>query len=82
MSIADQIREHVVTHYIAPARQKGESTVSVRAGDVHSEMGFKNRLPNVCSALGSDKFETFASVKRVSLEGPSQGSNAVYTFRL
>lgn len=73
MPIADDIRAYVIKEYIAPARANGQPNVAVRAGDVHKEMGFKNRLPNVCSALGSDKFCQVAQVKRLSIEGPSQG---------
>jgi hypothetical protein len=45
-------------------------------------MGLNNRLPRVCSALGTTTFERFASVERVGIEGPTNGANAVFTFRL
>src|SRR4051812_1402258 len=48
MSHADDVREHCRAHYLEPARARGESTVSIRAGDVHSALGYKNRLPLVC----------------------------------
>ena len=82
MSVADEIRRHVIQEYIAPARVKRQLTVAVRAGTVHKDMGFKNRLPSVCSALGSDRFLQAARVERLSIEGPSSGSNAVFTFRV
>jgi 5-methylcytosine-specific restriction protein B len=40
MSFADDVREHCRIHYVEPARARGESTVEIRAGDVHSALGY------------------------------------------
>lgn len=53
MGLADEIREYVLVNYIEPARRWGESTVTVRAGDVHKAMGSKDRMPAVAGALGA-----------------------------
>ncbi len=82
MTHADKVREHCKTQLIDPARARGEATVSIRAGDVHSALGFKNRLPLVCSALGTVTFERGAKVERIGIEGPTNGANAVFRFRL
>jgi hypothetical protein len=34
----------------------------------------------VCAALGAKKFEAIAGVERVSLTGPTNGANAIFTF--
>ena len=60
MTHADRVREYCKAHLIQPARARGDTTVSIRAGDVHAALGFKNRLPLVCSALGATVFEQFA----------------------
>jgi len=82
MRTADTIREHVIRAHIMPARARGDSTVTIIAGDIHSEMNLKRRLPAVCCALGSVKFEELAEVERMSLEGPILGSSTTFTFKL
>jgi 5-methylcytosine-specific restriction protein B len=82
MTHADRVRVYCRDHFIEPARSRGETTVSIRAGDIHSALGLKNRLPLVCSALGANIFEKLAGVERIGIDGPTNGANAVFTFRL
>jgi len=82
MNQADRVRAYCKSGIIEPARARGDETVSIRAGDVHSALGFKNRLPLVCSALGTTIFEESARVERIGIKGPMNGANAVFTFRL
>lgn len=82
MTHADRVREYCKAQLIDPARARGQTTVSIRAGDVHSALGFKNRMPLVCSALGTIAFEEVAKVERVGIDGPTNGANAVFRFRL
>ncbi len=79
---ADQIRDFVNHNYIIPARQQGQGEISVRAGDVHRDMQLVQRLPAVCSALGSNRFEQEYNVSRIRIEGPTNGANAVFTYRV
>ena len=46
-TLPDRIRQHVLIHHIAPARDAGENVVSVRAGDVGREMAFRGCRPYV-----------------------------------
>jgi hypothetical protein len=82
MSHADDVRKYCLDNLVEPARRRGEKELTVRAGDVHTAMGYKNRMPLVCAALGAKKFEASAGVERVSLTGPTNGANAMFTFRL
>lgn len=82
MGLADEIREYVLVNYVEPARRQGESTVTVRAGDVHKAMGLKDRMPSVASALGATKFEQYANVQLIRREGPHQGANLHLTFEV
>lgn len=82
MTHADRVRQYCRVHLIEPARARGDTTVSIRAGDIHAALGFKNRLPLVCSALGTKLFEKLARVERIGLTGPTNGANALFTFRL
>jgi len=81
-SDADEIRQFVLKNYILPARKRGAKTVTVNAGDVHNQMGFVNRLPNVCQALGKEKFQKLANVEKPVRKGPPQGSTTCFTYEL
>ena len=81
-SQADKIREYCRDTRIIPARARGEKTVAIRAGDICNELHLQNRTPNVCSSLQSLKFEKFANVKRISIEGPGMGTNCIMTFKV
>jgi hypothetical protein len=82
MSQADRIRAHVYENNIAPARRNGDESVTIRAGDIHAEMGLANAMPAVCSALRSSKFEDMAGVTALSVTGPQFGANVFFTFAL
>lgn len=81
-TVSDSVREFCRQRYVEPARKRGDLVVGIRAGDVHAEMQFAQRLPLVCSALGSDRFEGLAKVKRVAIEGPLNGSSTLFVYRL
>ncbi|MHB8996166.1 MAG: hypothetical protein ACYC63_13045 [Armatimonadota bacterium] len=78
--LSDRIRSYVNEAYLAPARDRGEASVTIRAGDVHAEMGLSARLPAVCAAIGSDVFEREYRVHRTSVEGPLNEANCLLTF--
>jgi hypothetical protein len=80
MSQADQARNYCKTYYIDPARKRGDYAVTIRAGDVHKALKFQNRFPLVCSALGSKIFEESFNLKRISVDGPLNGANTLFTF--
>ncbi|MCA0303876.1 MAG: AAA family ATPase [Proteobacteria bacterium] len=82
---ADRIREHLIEKYIEPARQRGDESVLIRAGDVHRELGLSNQLPNVCQAIEGDKLRKAAGLGAPEVvSGPpsGRGSNMVYRFTL
>lgn len=81
-NISDRVRKHCNDTIIIPARKDGKSTVKIRAGDIQKEMNIINRMPIICGALQTIKFEKFANVKRISIEGPGAGMNCVMTFKI
>ena len=82
MSQADDIRQFVRENLIEPARAHGDSSISIRAGDVHKAMELRNALPAVCSAIGSDKFLDEAAVLLVAREGPQNSTSTTFKFEL
>ena len=77
-----KIREFAKTHYVQPARQHGKQELTIRAGDVHRDMKFTNRLPLVCSALQAKAFETLSRVRLSEQLGPHAGSNRTLKFEI
>lgn len=81
MSHADDVREYVGQKYVEPARERGESEFEVVAGDVHRALGYSNRYPLVCSALGSQKSEDAYRLRRIAVEGPLNGVTTRFRFQ-
>ncbi len=82
MSYSDNVRHYCKVTYIDPAREQGEKIVKIRSGDVHKALHYKNRYPLICSAIGSNRFEELCNVKRISVDGPLNGVNTLFTFKL
>jgi 5-methylcytosine-specific restriction protein B len=82
MSFSDDVRNYCKVNYVDSARKKGERTVTIISGDVHSALHFSNKYPLVCSALGSDKFNNLCHLKRLSVEGPLNGVSTIFVFEL
>jgi hypothetical protein len=79
---SDDIRQFVRDQYVAPARAAGKSEIVVRAGDVHAAMKLTSQMPHLVSAIGANKFEPYARVKRLRRDGPQNGANLFFTFRV
>jgi hypothetical protein len=79
--LASAIREHVSRSYVRRARQQGMNRFTIRAGDVHKEMGFRdNRIPTVCSALKTRKFLEQNHLQLVDQSGPGSGQSPTVTY--
>jgi 5-methylcytosine-specific restriction enzyme B len=82
MSLSDDVRNYCNKMYVDPARKSGEKTITIRSGDIHNALNYRNRYPLVCSALGSNIFEDTSKVRRLSIEGPLNGSSTEFTFEI
>ena len=84
MTVADAIREHVLEHYVEPARRRRESAVTVVAGDIHRDLALVDRVPSVCSALRSKKFLKDNELDLIKEDGPrsKQSTTTTFTYRL
>ena len=79
---ADQIRYFVIEKYISAARSQGLKVIRLKAGNVHKDMNFFNRMPAVCQVLDGKKFFEMAHVSLLNRQGPNAGSNVFWTFEL
>jgi hypothetical protein len=77
---AQVIRQYIRSQYLEPARKRRETLVSVRAGDIHRELGLRNRVPNVCQVMESRLLEKEAGVKISSKQGPPSGRGTTLTI--
>jgi hypothetical protein len=78
---------HVQNRYIEPARRRGEKEVTIRAGDIHDEMGLKARQPLVCDALRGKKLQKQCNIKLINERWGKNvhqrhARNIWYTFQL
>ena len=82
MRPSERVREHVKRNYVDPAKKAGKKSLSIRAGDIHRELGFTRRIPVVCSALRSRKFQKKCDVKLAYIDGHNNTTSAKFTYRL
>jgi len=84
MGLNEEVQKHVKVTYLDPARQRGESTVRIKAGDVHRDLHWSNRVPSVCTTLSSQKFQRETGLELVSKDGPPSGysTTVVFTYNL
>ena len=84
MTQSDQVIQYVQRSYIEPAKKRGDSAVSIKAGDVHKALRWNNRVPSVCQALSSKRFLEQNHLTLIEKQGPPSGlsTTTVFTYRL
>jgi hypothetical protein len=82
MKLTEQTKRHVISAYVAPARQNGMQTIEVRVGSVEKELGWINRATSVFSTLSSKEFQREAGVELIEKRGgpPSGGPSTTVQF--
>jgi len=70
MRQADRMLQHVVSDHFVPAGKAATPTIEVRAGDLHRELNLRNRMPAVCSVLGSERLQRLTRTQLVERRGP------------
>ena len=79
---SDRVREHIKRNYIDPANKEGKKTLTIRAGDIHKELGFSRRIPVVCSALRSRKLSKKCGIELTYIGGPNNSTTTTFTYQL
>jgi hypothetical protein len=80
MSDTERVREWVETKIIRPAKARGDRVFAVTAGEVHRELGLKNRVPVVCQALKSKRFLHENHLVLKDMTGPPSGLSTTVRF--
>ncbi len=82
---ADEVRAHVVSRYLEPARRAGERTFTVRVGDLMRELPGLSGVAVPCAALRSEKlFHRPNGLRLVEDRAPPSGlgNNVYLTFSI
>lgn len=79
---ADRIRLCALNYFIEPARERGASEVQIRAGDLAAAIGLQDAFPNICQALGGEKFQQLAQVPPPTHTEPNPSSSTIFTYKL
>jgi hypothetical protein len=80
-SPTESVRQYALRTYVEPARRRGQSTLSIVAGDVHKAVGLSNQVPIVCNALKSRKFLEENRLTLEGWDGPPSGLSTTVVFR-
>ena len=80
-SQADKIRSYVIEELIKPAREKGDTSIEIISGDVHSGMGLQNALPAVCSVLEGVALARQAKIRLIDRHSPIGSDKPSSTIR-
>ena len=79
-----RIRRYLVAQ-VAMARERGDTTITLRSSDVHKALGLVARMPNVCQVMTRRRFHEQAKVEQVRcIECPPscQSSRLTIEFRI
>lgn len=79
-SQADLIRQHALRCHVEPWRSSGAVRLSIRAGDVHRDMGLRGAAPNVCNVLKGRKFLELAKLRLVGHTEPCPSTTTVFEY--
>jgi hypothetical protein len=85
MNLSETVLQYVRAKYVHPARAHGQAIVEVKAGDIHSALQWSRRVPLVCSALSSQKFQNAAGVKLIGTkDAPPSGlsTRTIYRYEI
>lgn len=79
---ANRIRQYVLQHYVAPARERGDGSVRVQVREVHDRLGLSQAWANVCQAIAGSKFQILANVAPPVREGAEASPATTFIFDL
>lgn len=79
MTKADNVRLYIYQNYLKPAKLKGQSKITLVAGDVHNDMGLKSEMPTVTAAMKT-RIDRLYDVEILDIKPPG-GANSKLTVR-
>jgi 5-methylcytosine-specific restriction enzyme B len=79
---ADRIRLCALNYFIEPARERDAPEAAIRASEIAKAMGLQDAFPNICGALGGEKFQQLAQVPPPTHTEPNPSSSTIFTYKL
>lgn len=80
--VADLIRQHVLNHYIEPARERNDQDVECLVRQINDELGLSQAWPNICQALRGALFQKLADVPPPQSFGADMSTATRFRFNL
>ena len=81
MTFSEEVQRIFQCNYVIPARERGQLKVEVKAGDIHTKLGWTRRIPLVCAALSSQKLQRNVGVRLTEKKGPPSGQSPTVVFQ-
>ncbi|WNY22780.1 hypothetical protein MmiHf6_00650 [Methanimicrococcus hongohii] len=79
MTKADNVRFYIYQNYFKPAKLKGQSKITLVAGDIHTDMGLKSEMPTVTAAMKT-RIDRLYDVEILDVKPPG-GANSKLTVK-
>lgn len=64
---AEEIREYINKKYFEHARKTGAKEITLKAGDIASEIKMSSRQPAVCGAMNGERIQKNYNVKLIGV---------------
>jgi hypothetical protein len=79
IGLTDKIRQYIL-EVLIESKEEGLSTIDIRSGNIHKEMGLDNRMPSVCGAM--ETIEGFKEYEIVSDTPSGKSSTRIFRYKL
>ena len=79
---AADVRNHVISVYLVPARERGDRTFQITARAIHDALNMRNAFPTVCTVVDSVKLHDIAGIRLIERSGPEKSSTVSWSFEI
>lgn len=79
---AERVRKLARNYYIEPARDRGETRVSIGASQIARDVSGTDTFQTICSALGGPRFRELVQYSDVVATAPNPSSTTTFTYTL
>jgi len=69
-----------INYYIEPAREAGQSEMTIRAGDLRAVL--EERTPTICQALSDERLQKLGDVSVLTRSTPEDSRDTIFSFKL
>ena len=77
-----EVRKYVIDEYVAPAKKRGERSLTIGAQSVREGLDGTKPISLVCRAIDSTQFAQASGTTLLDRQGPPASDQVVWRFRL